>query len=143
MVRGLMSYSRAISLLESPAIRPSMTWRSRGLRLATRAAISCAIASLRAPGSACLSADVDHADQAVILERLFEEIDRAQLHGLDCERNVAMPGHDHDRKRAAARLQALQKLDAVDAGHADVGDDASKVEAGQRIEEMLGRSRTA
>ena len=37
------------------------------------------------------------------------------------------------------RLQPFQKFDAVDAGHADVGDHASKVNAGERIEEMLGR----
>ena len=36
-------------------------------------------------------------------------------------------------------LQAFQKFDAVDAGHADVGDHAAKVDAGKRIEEMLGR----
>ena len=74
--------------------------------------------------------DIDHADQAIILERLLEEVDRAQFHGLDSQRDIAVSGHDQHRERAAVRFQALQKFDAVDAGHADIGDHAPKVTLG-------------
>ena len=85
-----------------------------------------------------LKRDIDHTDQPVVLERLLEEIYRTELHGLDSQRNIAVAGHDHDRQSAAARFQSLQHLNSVDAGHADVGDYASKVDAGEGAEKMLG-----
>jgi len=68
----------------------------------------------------------------------LQKIDRAQLHSFNREGDVAMSGHDHNREHVAARLQALQQLDAVDAGHADVGNDASKIDGRNRIEELVG-----
>src|SRR5260370_41216751 len=82
---------------------------------------------------------MDHSDQMIVLDRPFEEIDSALFHRLDGQRNIAVSGHDQDRERVAVRLQALQKFDAVDAGHANVGDDASKVDAGKGVEKMQGR----
>src|SRR4029077_16060258 len=39
-----------------------------------------------------------HPDQAVVFERLFKKIDGSELHRLDGEGDIAMPGDDHDRK---------------------------------------------
>ena len=50
-----------------------------------------------------------------------------------------MSRHDHDREQGRAGLQAFQKLDTVDARHADVGDDASKFNVGKGVEEMMSR----
>src|SRR6202022_1925884 len=80
----------------------------------------------------------DHADQAVILEGLLEKIDRPQFHGLDCKRDVAVPGHDHDWKCAVARFHAFQKLDSVKPGHAHVGNDAPKSKVREDIEKPHG-----
>src|SRR5665647_1852386 len=45
--------------------------------------------------------------EAVVLERLLEKIDRALFHCFNGKRDVAVPGHDHDRKPAAVSYTHL------------------------------------
>ncbi len=114
-----------------------MTWRSRGLNVATR------LGDL--PGDRLVpllrfgagQGGLDHADHEVVVERLFQEIDGAKLHGLHRKRHVAVAGHDDDGQTPRHRPQPPQQFDAVDAGHAYIGDDAAEGEASEPVEEGL------
>ena len=106
--------------------------------MAIRAPISKVTASPRALDFGLPERRVDHSDQTIILEGFFKETGCPQLHGFDGKRDIAMSGHDHDRKRTMAGLHPFQQLDAVDARHAHVRDNASKVEARNRVEKMMG-----
>ena len=72
-----------------------------------------------------LSVDADRGEQLVVIEGLFQEIDGADLHRFDRERNVAVAG-DHDHRNIGVEfLDAAQQIDAGDIRHAHVGDDAA------------------
>ena len=80
---------------------------------------------------------LDHRHEPLVLERLFEEVHRAEFHRLDRERDVAMAGHHQNREAAASRLHALQQFDAVNAGHPYVRHHATEAERGQVLEKRL------
>ena len=56
-------------------------------------------------------------------KRLGQEIEGPLLHRFDGGLDRTVAGHDDDRRVGGDRLQPAQKLQAVQAGHADVGDD--------------------
>ncbi len=97
--------------------------------------MSAESASLFEPLSLCRESGLDHADQPVILERLFEKIERAKLHRLDGKGYVAMAGHDDHGKLARARVQSAQQLHAVDARHAYVRDYAAGLQIRKLVQE--------
>ena len=57
---------------------------------------------------------------ALALRRLLDEVEGAELDGLDGGLDGAVAGEDHDRRRAVARLQPFEHLEAVQLGHLDV-----------------------
>jgi hypothetical protein len=66
---------------------------------------------------------VDHDQQLLEVERLGQVLDRAGPHGLDRGLDRAEGGHDHHRRRVFHRVDLLDQLDAVHAGHLQVGQD--------------------
>ncbi len=78
-------------------------------------------------------------DQGIRIERLLDEIHRPELHRLDGERHVAMPGHDDDGNVAPSLAQPRQKLEPVEPSHADIGEDAPPYRRRRRDEKGLGR----
>jgi hypothetical protein len=116
-----------------------MTWRSRGLRLSYPCGDIQRQGFTSRPRRGLPERCVDHSYQAIILERLFEEIGCTQLHGFYGKRNIAMSCHDQNPKRATACFEAFQKLDTVDTRHAYVRDDATKIRVWKRVEEMMSR----
>ena len=64
----------------------------------------------------------DASEQLVLAHRLLQEIHRARLHGAHRHGDVAIGGYDDDRKLGSHRLEPLDRLQSVDAGHFRVGD---------------------
>ena len=56
-------------------------------------------------------------------QRLLDEVERAGLGRFDGGADRAVAGDDHHRQRLVDRLDALQRLEAVHAGHLDVEED--------------------
>ena len=74
----------------------------------------------------------------VRVERLFQEIERAHLHGLDSHGHIAVPGdHDH-RQRTVDAHQALQETHPVHARHFDIADDHTLEIRRQSLQCVLG-----
>jgi hypothetical protein len=90
-------------------------------------------ASLFEPPSFCESA------VPVILERLFEKVERAKLHGFDGERHVTMAGHDDDRKLpdAGVSIELAQQFHAVHARHPYIRDHASGLQLRKLVQKNL------
>jgi hypothetical protein len=80
----------------------------------------------------------DGRQKNLVAERLLQKVDSSLLHGFDRHGNVGVAGDDDDRERDATLFQPPDELDAVDAGHAHVRDDASGFCAQYLFEE--GRS---
>jgi hypothetical protein len=73
---------------------------------------------------------LDRGDQVVLLVRLLDEIDRAELQRAHGRRDVTMAGEDDDRDRHAAGVELLEDLEARHVAHAKVEKDAAVVEHG-------------
>src|SRR5262249_32552471 len=74
-----------------------------------------------------------------VIERLLEKIRSTDLHRLDREWNIAMPGHHDDGNLDTEFLELVQKLDAAHAWHPDIGDDAARFDVGKAVEESRRR----
>src|SRR5690606_289201 len=68
-------------------------------------------------------------DQHLILEWLFDEVERARFHGRHRHWHVAVAGYDDRRDADAPFTQIAQKLDTVDVGHAQIGHQAAIADA--------------
>jgi hypothetical protein len=78
----------------------------------------------------------DGGQQHFIVKRLLQKIRSAELHGLDRKRNVRVTRNYDDRKGNPEFAQPLQKVDAADARHANVGDDAAGTGDGASRQEV-------
>ena len=61
----------------------------------------------------------------VVIERLFDEIDGAGLHGLHRKRHIAMAGDDDDGKLDMAPDDFDLQFQPAHIGHPDIGDQAA------------------
>ena len=73
----------------------------------------------------------------VEVDRLGEEIVGAQVHGLDRLVDAAVAGDDDHRDGQIATLHLLQKLDAVQARQAQVGQDQAVILVGQKPQRLF------
>ena len=80
----------------------------------------------------------DARNKHLVVKRLFQKIDGAELHGFDRERNIAMAGDDDHRNVDSELLEAPQQVDTAHARHPHVGDDAAKRLDRQRVEKRRG-----
>jgi ABC-type glycerol-3-phosphate transport system permease component len=80
----------------------------------------------------------DGGQELFVIERLHEELDRAGLHGLDCDRNVAVAGQEDDRHLIAVRYDAPLKLETAQIGKTEVQDHATR-DCGMRMFQELAR----
>jgi hypothetical protein len=63
---------------------------------------------------------LERGKERILLERLFDEIDRAALHRPHRQADVAMTGHDDHRQADAFVLKRLLNLETVHSRHSDV-----------------------
>jgi hypothetical protein len=63
-------------------------------------------------------------EQSVVVEWFFDEVERAQFHGFDRERYVAMSRHHDHRHQNAVGFELAQEVDAAHPGHPHVRHDA-------------------
>ena len=61
------------------------------------------------------------------LERFFKKIDRTSLHCIHTHGDVAMCGHENDRKVIASHFEFLLEFDAIDSRQPNVKKQASRV----------------
>jgi len=73
------------------------------------------------------------------LEWFFDEVDRARLHRLNRDGDVAVPGHDNHRQADAALAQRLLDFESAHLGHAHVEQDAAGGKVHARIEQFGSR----
>ena len=125
-------------LLGCPATSPSRTSCSRLVSEAIRARISARSVSSWALASERLSADRTDASRTSSSNGFSRKSTRAELHRLDRERHVAVPGNDDDGKPNLHLLEPPQQIDSADPRHPHVGDDASGTDRRRHREE--GRS---
>ena len=78
-------------------------------------------------------------EQKIVVKGLLEKIRGADLHRFHGERHIAMAGDDDDRQAVLDFPQVAQQVDPGHFRHADIGDDATGLDAGQRRKERLGR----
>ena len=75
----------------------------------------------------------DRDEDALAGERLLDEVECASLRRLDGGADGAVAGDDHDGQRLVGAPHALQRLEAVHAGHLDVEkDQVGRVAFGER-----------
>jgi hypothetical protein len=82
----------------------------------------------------------DGGRQQVVVERLLDEVHRANLHRLDGELHVAVAGDDDHRHTDLELLQPMQQIEAADLRHPHVGDDAAGIDARQSGQEAAADS---
>jgi hypothetical protein len=63
---------------------------------------------------------LDRSDQALIVERLLDEIDGARLHCPHCGLHIAVPGHDDYRRTKAKTIESSLKLESIHFRHPDI-----------------------
>jgi len=71
------------------------------------------------------------------IERLQEVIVSAEFHRLDGRLRGAVGGHQNDEELGIHLADAAQRLEAVDAPHADVHEDEVVLELGNNFEAFL------
>ena len=111
--------------------------RSRGAARARRAGIRP-----RARASAC-RAPADQREQLVLVERLGDVVEGAQLHRLDRGADGLHRGHQDDLQPLVDRLDPLEDLDAVHPGQADVEQDQVHVGTAHDVESRPPRRATS
>ena len=80
-----------------------------------------------------------HAQQAIGLERLLQEISGTGLQRLHRDRHVAMSRHDDHRQPQPEFRQPALQGQAVDVGHPDIGQHAARSQFRGLREEFRGR----
>ena len=83
-------------------------------------AVAFAAGRLAARQRECRS---DFLQQVLAVERLGQVAEHAALRRADGVGNRAVRGQDDDRQRRVLAMNRLEQLQAVDAGHSQVGDD--------------------
>src|ERR1044071_1853802 len=74
----------------------------------------------------CFDGVADAGDDFAAPERLFDEVQRAVLDGIDRHRDVAAARHDENRDRIVLGVELLQNVEPRFAGNMDVQDDANR-----------------
>ena len=84
-------------------------------------------------------------DEGVVVERLLDEVERAELQRLHGHRHVAVAGEEDDGPGRAQALgeQPLEELDAAHAVHAHVEQDAAGRGRGRQRRARVGEERLA
>jgi hypothetical protein len=72
----------------------------------------------------------DCVEQGFVVEGLLDKIHGPRLHGLDCQSDIAMPGHHDNRDRISFGTETALEFETVDAGHSHIRHDASVLSAG-------------
>lgn len=73
--------------------------------------------------SSLLQRIADAGEKTIFIERLFDEIEGADLDGGHRHIDVAMAGDQDDRPGKAACIEMTHEVEARHAGHAHIGDD--------------------
>jgi CRP-like cAMP-binding protein len=82
---------------------------------------------------------LDGEKEAVVVERLLDEVDRARLHRADGCRDVALAGHDDHREQDPCGGEPPLELEAVHPRHANVDQDAAALESRCGVQQRKGR----
>ena len=124
-VRSAMSSWAAICLLSLPATTPSKTSRSRVVS-ALVARLQLVLLLLAGHGGGLVRKGRFHGrEQQLALDGLGEEIDGARAHRAHAHRDVAVAGEEDDRDRVSQPRERVLHLEAADARHPDVEDQAA------------------
>jgi hypothetical protein len=71
--------------------------------------------------------------EQIVVERLFQKVHRAMLHGLNRERDVCMACDDDDGYGILKLTKPFEEIDAAHAGHPNIGHYASTMNLAQRV----------
>src|SRR5262249_52808853 len=86
-------------------------------------------------------AGLDRIEQALLAERLRQEIDRTCLHRLDRHWNVGMSGQEDDGLRFAPGIQVLLEIEAAQSRQAHVQNQASRALVSLGFNQLLRRGK--
>src|SRR5207237_1470794 len=78
---------------------------------------------------------LDRAEEAFVVARLFNKIDRTRLHRLHGGRYIAVPGHHDDRQTKTETVEQSLKFEPVYARHAKIQKQAAVLQTRRRLEE--------
>ena len=81
---------------------------------------------LRLPARIGLDRLVEPRHDLAAAERLFNEVERAALDGVDGHRDVALPGDHEDRRRIVLAVQLLENVEARLSRNMHVEQDCSR-----------------
>ena len=81
----------------------------------------------------------DRAQQDLIVERLFDEVDHAGAHRLDGQGDVAVARDHHHRQGHTALFEPAYQVQAAHFRHPHVGDDAAALQRFRHLQEVQGR----
>src|SRR4051794_36646197 len=81
----------------------------------------------------------DRVDHVLVVERFWQEVDGARLHGADRHGHVAVASHQHDRKANTQARTSRLELQPADARQSDVENDAAGSVMHSGIKKLLHR----